>query len=91
MYRLTMAEFFCYREGFLLSKETDFKISMIQMRKLFWATLTPHMKQQISEHELMPFDWEEQVVMEKSEAEIQEILEQIEQQKAFWAKVDAKA
>jgi hypothetical protein len=91
MYGYTAKEFFNYRTGYLKSREADFKLQMSNMRKLYHATLMPHLKKQIPEIELMPFPWDHDMEEKIKIKDIKQVLDEVEQAKAFWRKQEGKA
>lgn len=91
MYDYTASEFFNYRTGYLKSREADFKLQMSNMRKLYHATLLPHLKKQITEIELMPFQWDHDIEQKVKIKDAKQLLDEVEQAKAFWRKQEGKA
>lgn len=60
------------------------------MRKLSYATLLPHLKSKVSEHEYMPFPWEEEIIEMQNIKTEEEIQKEINEMKEFWARIDEK-
>lgn len=60
------------------------------MRKLSYASLLPHLKSKVSEHEYMPFPWESDIVELQNIKTTEEIEKEIQEMKDFWAVIDAK-
>jgi hypothetical protein len=88
MYEMTPREFFSYREGFINRRVADSNFQLIMVRKVMWATMTPHYKN-LKENDLFELDFE-QNIFEQINDEEKEIIEQ-EKQKVldFWKKYDA--
>lgn len=58
------------------------------MRKLSYASLLPHLKSKVSEHEYMSFPWEEEIVEMQNIKTLEEHQKELQEMKDFWAKID---
>ena len=61
----------------------------IQTRKIMWATLAVNVKN-LKEKEVMSFPWDEENAVEFTEKDNQELLDEVENVKAFFDELDAK-
>lgn len=58
------------------------------MRKLSYASLLPHLKDKVSEHDYMPFPWEEEIIAIQTEKTNEELASDLQQVKDYWARID---
>jgi hypothetical protein len=74
------------------NKEKDFESRerMIMMRNLMWAVLMPTQKRGFKVTDVMQFDFEKQTLKQMSLTEYAEFENEIEQVKAYYAKLDPK-
>ena len=54
-----------------------------------YASLMPHLKQGTSEDSIWSFEWEKEAIDIQNKKTESEIQSEIDEMKAFWAKVDA--
>lgn len=74
------------------NKEKDFESRerMIIMRNLMWAFLMPTQKRGFKVTDVMQFEFEKQTLKQMSLTEYAEFENEIEQVKAYYAKLEAK-
>ncbi len=89
-YSITYRQFANTLEGYRRKEDNLSKERLIIMRKLSYAAILPHLKSKVSEHEYMPFPWENDIVEMQNIKSAEEIENEIKEMKEFWAIIDAK-
>lgn len=92
-YSLTPRVFYNIQVGYNQKEDNYFKNSWLQTRKLMFAALRPHLKNQNStERDLFRFDWEDETpAVETEEITTAEQAEKVlQEQKEFWKKMDQR-
>lgn len=87
-YSLTPRQFYNIQKGFYKKNEDQLKQHLFLNRRLAFYFVSPYLKDKnLTEEKWMPLYFEKQ---KTSKEYLQQQIEQVEKQKAFWAMVDAK-
>lgn len=86
-YSLTPRQFYNIQKGFGKRSEDQLKDQLILNRRLAFTFVSPYLKDKnLTEEKWMPLYFEKQ---KTSKEYLEQQIELVEKQKAFWAKVDA--
>lgn len=88
-YSLTPRQWHNTEKGYYAKELILMKDRWMQTRKIMWATLAADVKN-LKENELLSFPWDTDDVVEFTDEDHQELLDEVEKVKAFYDQVDAK-
>lgn len=89
-YSLTQRQFFNAVNGFRKQKDFESRERWMIARKIMYAVIRPHSKDEIRETDLLQFLWEEELVKELDREYDENYLAEIQKSVEFWAAWDAK-
>ena len=89
-YSLSPREFHNVVNGYQKKQDNESKERLIIMRKLFWASLMPHLKEKMTEQQLLPFDFEKDQMEQTKYKDAEEFDAEIEKAREFWNDYDTR-
>lgn len=77
-------------KGYRKKQDSESKERLLIMRKIAYCSIAHVLKKGVTEHEFMPFEWEQKIQQNINAVDQEKILQEIEASKAFWKNYDEK-
>jgi hypothetical protein len=89
-YSLTQRQFANVVNGYRKKKDFESRERWCIARKVMHSTLMPHLKEQITEIELLQFSWEEELAKKLEKEYDESYLSEIQNSIKIWDEIDEK-